>query len=38
MEKNFEYRLRLKGLNCANCAAKIEGKTKKYSWSGGSRF
>ncbi|MDY2986026.1 MAG: heavy metal translocating P-type ATPase [Peptoniphilus sp.] len=28
MEKNFEYRLRLKGLNCANCAAKIEGKTK----------
>ncbi|EGY76251.1 cation transport ATPase, partial [Peptoniphilus indolicus ATCC 29427] len=28
MEKNLEYRLRLKGLNCANCAAKIEGKTK----------
>ncbi|WP_455256868.1 heavy metal translocating P-type ATPase [Peptoniphilus asaccharolyticus] len=29
MEKNFEYKIKLKGLNCANCAAKIEDKTRK---------
>lgn len=31
MENNSEYKIKLKGLNCANCTAKIENKVKQIS-------